>query len=56
MARGMQPVVPPTPVELLAPVWLADEDRPVHQRGDQVVLPADVARWLIDLGLARATD
>jgi hypothetical protein len=57
MARKIERPDPPTAVELLAPVWLAgDEDRPLHRRGDRVVLPADVARWLIDDGLARAIE
>jgi hypothetical protein len=45
----------PTPVEILAPLWLAEDDRPLH-RGDQVVLPAGVARRLIDDGLARSAE
>jgi hypothetical protein len=55
MARKIGQPDPPALVELLAPVWLAgEEDRPLHQRGDRVALPADVARSLIDEGLARA--
>jgi hypothetical protein len=56
MARQWQHLDPPTPVELLAPLWLADEDRPIHQPGDRVELPADVAEALIDAGFARATE
>ena len=55
MARMTVRPDPPTPVELFAPVWLAgDEERPLHDCGDRVVLAADVAGWLIDEGLARA--
>jgi hypothetical protein len=43
-------------VELLTPVWLAGEDRPIHHCGDVVVLSADVARELIDQGFARAAE
>jgi hypothetical protein len=53
MARQIQGLEPPRPVELLTPVWLVDEDRPLHDCGDRVVLPADVACRLIDEGLAR---
>jgi hypothetical protein len=57
MARMIEGSNPQTPVVLLTPVWLAgDEDRPLHQPGDRVELPADVARWLIDDGLARAIE
>jgi hypothetical protein len=45
----------PTPVEVLAPLLVAEDGRPLH-RGDQVVLPAGVAGRLIDDGLARPTE
>jgi hypothetical protein len=55
LARQMKRLDPPTPVEILAPLLLPEEDGPLH-RGDQVVLPAGLARMLIDHGLARSPE
>jgi len=55
LAQQLKRLDPPTPVEILAPLLLAAEDRPLH-RGDQVVLPAGLARRLIDDGLARSPE
>ena len=55
LARQIKQLDPPTRVEILAPLLLADEGRPLH-RGDQVALPAGVAHRLIDDGLARAAE
>jgi hypothetical protein len=55
LARQLKRLDQPTPVEILAPLWLAEEDRPLHS-GDQVVLPAGLARRLIDDGLARSAE
>jgi hypothetical protein len=55
LARQIKELDPPTQVEILAPLLVADEGRPLH-RGDQVALPAGFARRLIDDGLARAAE
>ena len=55
LARQMKRLDSPTSVEILAPLLMSEEDRPLH-RGDQVVLPAGIARRLIDDGLARAVE
>ena len=52
----MGPPEPTTRVELLEPISLADEDRPLHKAGDQVDLPSEVANVLIRDGLARAIE
>jgi len=54
LARQLKRLDPPTPVEIVAPLLMA-KDRPLH-RGDQVVLPAGLARRLIDDGLARLAE
>ena len=51
LARQLKRLDRPTRVEILAPLLVAEEGRPLH-RGDQVVLPAGLARRLIDDGLA----
>ena len=55
-ARQLGPPEPTTRVELLEPISLADEDRPLHKAGDQVDLPADIASFLIAHGAARAIE
>jgi hypothetical protein len=47
LARQLKRLDRPTPVEILAPLLVAAEGRPLH-RGDQVVLPAGLARRLIE--------
>jgi hypothetical protein len=55
LAQQLKQLDAPTPVEILAPLLVADDDRPLH-RGDRVVLPAGLARRLIDDGLARPSE
>jgi hypothetical protein len=55
LARQLKRLDLPTPVEIVAPLLLAEEDRLLH-RGDRVVLPAGVAHRLIDDGLARSSE
>jgi hypothetical protein len=55
LARQLRRLDEPTTVEIVAPLLMAEEGRPLH-RGDQVVLPAGTARVLIDDGLARPAE
>lgn len=55
LARQLKRLDRPTPVEILAPLLVADEGRPLH-RGDHVTLPAGLAGTLIDDGLARPAE
>jgi hypothetical protein len=52
LARQLKRLDRPTPVEILAPLLVDEEGRTLHH-GDEVVLPAGLARSLIDDGLAR---
>jgi hypothetical protein len=55
LARQLKRLDRPMRVEILAPLLVAEDGRPLH-RGDRVVLPAGVADSLIDDGLARPAE